>query len=216
VSMTNAPDRVEIITSVQRRRPKPKTSVERFVVNGPDMIAARKAQSTTAVMTRLTRDQYLELRRQYEPTCVKLIIVAESPPASGRFFYNKAGSPNEPLFAAMMRHLGISPMTKESGLREFQKKGWILVDATYEPVNKLTDKGRDEVIKRDYPLLFDDLASLTPDRLVPVILIKANVCRLLEHKLIQDGFDVLNHGIAIPFPVSGRQTEFREKFSALA
>lgn len=89
-----------------------------------------------------------------------------------------------------------------------------MVDATYEPVNKLTDKGRDEVIKRDYPLLFDDLASLTPDRLVPLILIKANVCRLLEHKLKEDGFEVLNRGIAIPFPASGRQTEFREKFRA--
>jgi hypothetical protein len=76
-------------------------------------------------MMQLTRNQYLSLRRQYEPTSVKLIIVAESPPASGRFFYNTAGSTNEPLFAAMMRHLGIAPMTKETGLREFQKKGWI-------------------------------------------------------------------------------------------
>jgi hypothetical protein len=84
----------------------------------------------------------------------------------------------------------------------------------YEPVNKITDKARDEVIKRDYPLLFNDLARSTPDRLVPVILIKANVCRLLEAKLIQDGLKVLNHSIAIPFPASGRQTEFREKFSA--
>jgi hypothetical protein len=38
-----------------------------------------------------------------------------------------------------------------------------------------------------YPLLRDDLASLTPDRSIPVVLIKANVCRILEPLLSKDG-----------------------------
>jgi hypothetical protein len=53
-----------------------------------------------------------------------------------------------------MRQLRLSPLTKEDGLGEFQRRGWVLVDATYEPVNKLTASGRrNGVIERDYPLL---------------------------------------------------------------
>jgi hypothetical protein len=33
------------------------------------------------------------------------------------------------------------------------------------------------------------------------ILIKRNVCKLLEDKLAQDGFEVLNKGTVIPFPM---------------
>ena len=46
-----------------------------------------------------------------------------------------------------------------------------------EPVNKLSDRHRNKIIERDYPALRDDLTKLTPDRSVPVILLKVNVCR---------------------------------------
>jgi hypothetical protein len=146
------------------------------------------------------------------------VIVAESPRASGKYFYDPTGSTKEPLFAAIMLQLGISPATKEVGLRELKQRGWVLVDATYQPVDKLAKDAslkRDEVIARDYPLLLEDLTSLTPDRSSPVVLIKANVCRTLEPLLSKDGFQVLNRGGAIYFPSHGRQTEFRNQFSAV-
>jgi hypothetical protein len=37
----------------------------------------------------------------------------------------------------------------------------------------------------------NDLAALMPDRSIPLILIKENVCRMLEHKLTEDGFNML-------------------------
>jgi hypothetical protein len=55
------------------------------------------------------------------------------------------------------------------------------------------------VIAMDYPLLRDDLLTLTPDRSIPLILIKAIVCRILEPLLSKDGFRVLNDGRAIYF-----------------
>ncbi|MFZ1070206.1 MAG: hypothetical protein WAN73_06190, partial [Methyloceanibacter sp.] len=48
----------------------------------------------------------------------------------------------------------------EEGLRQFQRTGWLLVDATYEPVNHLKLSGRDAVIDRGYQLLRKDLAAL--------------------------------------------------------
>ena len=164
------------------------------------------------------RDYYLRLRREHEPKIVKLVIVAESPPASGKYFYDTTGSPMEPLFAALMLQLGISPTTKEIGLQELRRRGWVLVDATYQQVDKLAKdaiQDRDEVIVGDYPLLVDDLASLTPDRSIPVVLIKANVCRILEPMLWKDGFTVLNDSRAIYFPSNGQQTKFRNQFSSV-
>src|SRR4051794_3296358 len=104
----------------------------------------------------MERGDYLSLRRPFEPLTVKLVIVAESPPASGKYFYNPDGAPTEPLFTALMLQLSFSPASKEQGLREFQKRGWVLIDATYEPVN-VKGKDRDQVIIRDYPLLREDL-----------------------------------------------------------
>ena len=159
----------------------------------------------------MVREKYFSIRRDFEPPSVRLAIVAESPPASGKYFYDPEGRVSEPLFAALMSQLCFAPTSKKSGLLEFQKRGWVLVDATYEPVN-VDGKDRDRVIARDYHLLRDDLAALLPDRSVPIVLVKENVCRLLERRLTEDGFSVLNHGQVIYFPSTGRQKDFHRQF----
>ena len=170
----------------------------------------------TASDAPMKREEYLYLRRPYVPESIRLVIVAESPPASGKYFYNPAGATNEPLFTALMKQLRFSCVTKEDGLREFQRRSWVLMDATYEPVNQLTGSSRDKVIERDYPLLHDDLATLISDRSIPLVLIKKNVCEKLEEpKLIHDGFKVLNQGKRVPFPSTGRQKEFHQQFAAI-
>jgi hypothetical protein len=166
-------------------------------------------------MLQTQRSEYLSFRRKFEPVSDKLVIVAESPPAFGKYFYNPAGAVSKPLFAAMMLQLGFAPTSKESGLRKFQQKGWVLVDATYEPVNALDDQDRDRVIIRDYHLLRDDLAAMLPDRSIPILLVKTNICRLLAHKLTEDGFNVLNNGRVVYFPSTGRQKDFQRQFSAI-
>ena len=161
----------------------------------------------------MMRADYLSLRRVFEPESIKLVIIAESPPASGRYFYNPAGDTSEPLFSALMQQLCVSPINKENGLREFQRKGWFLIDATYEPVNTLTSSGRDRIISRDYPSLRDDLVTVMIDRSIPIVLLKANVCRTLEPQLIEDGFHVLNDGRVVYFPSTGRQKDFHRQFA---
>ncbi|BAM87069.1 hypothetical protein S58_10580 [Bradyrhizobium oligotrophicum S58] len=164
------------------------------------------------------QDYYLALRLRYEPSVAKLVIVAESPPSSGKYFYDPTGSIKEPLFAALMRQLKATPATKEVGLRDFQSKGWVLVDATYHQVDKLprdADRDRDALIEGDYPLLVEDLSSLLSDRGVPLILIKANVCRILEPRLTKDGFNVINTGRLVYFPSTGQQKRFEQQFAVV-
>jgi hypothetical protein len=161
----------------------------------------------------MDRDLYLALRRRYLPEAIKLVIVAESPPSSGKYFYNPEGKVTEPLFNALMLQLRFTPTSKEAGLREFHKRGWLLVDATYQPVNNRKD--RDRIIIRNYHLLRQDLAAMLSDRSIPIVLVKKNVCQLLERKLTEDGFSVLNHGRDVYFPTSGRQNDFKRQFSKI-
>jgi hypothetical protein len=107
-----------------------------------------------------------------------------------------------------MEYLRCKPNTKQEGLQKSQNKGWLLVDATYEPVND-PSKNANDIIIRDYPQLRSDLATILPDRSVPIVLVKANVCRLLEPLLLNDGFNVINRGRVIYFPSTGNQSKFR-------
>lgn len=162
------------------------------------------------------RDVYLRLRRAFEPDQARLVIVGESPPVSGLYFYDPEGLVSEPLFSALMKRIGFAPTTKAEGLAELRQRGWVLVDATYRPVNSLSPKERDAVIEGDYPLLRDDLRSLLGEHSdTPVIVIKANVCRLVEPRLARDGFTVLNKGNAVYFPSHGQQGRFHQQFEAL-
>ena len=105
--------------------------------------------------------------------------------------------------------LRINPATKLEGLIVFQKAGYVLVDATYTPVNHLTNtKKRNGVILGDYHSLVADLKKLSKKARPRIILVKANICRLLENKLIDDGLNVVNKGVVIPFPSSGQQGKF--------
>jgi hypothetical protein len=165
----------------------------------------------------LTKDDYLAFRRKFEPQHVRLVLVAESPPKNQTYLYNPAGRTNEWLFTALMKQLGHIPKTKEEGLRELQRRGWVLLDATYEPVGWLGQQvnKRNAIIKRDYPLLVIALEELSLDRNVAIILIKANVCKLLDWRLTRDGFNVLNKGISVPFPGYGQQLKFHTQFAPL-
>jgi hypothetical protein len=168
-------------------------------------------------MSARERSEYLKLRRKYKPEVVRLIVVAESPPDSGTYFYDPVGKTTEALFSAMMTQLRFAPRTKEEGLDEFKRRGWVLVDATYQAVNKLDGpkSKRNQVIERDYARLKRDLKERMRGRSVPIVLVKANVCRLLEPKLLQDGFNVLNRQRVVYFPSHSRQGDFRRQFSAI-
>jgi hypothetical protein len=157
----------------------------------------------------LDRAYYHSLRKLYEPDDLKLVIVAESPPISGKYFYDKSGTLTEPLFSAILQRLNFSCATKEDGLLEIRRRGLILVDATYEPVNGMSSSARDRVIERDYPL---DLRSLSSDASLPLLLLKANVCKILDPKLTKDGFNVINRGRLIPFPSTGQRTKSKQEF----
>jgi hypothetical protein len=132
----------------------------------------------------------------------------ESPPVSGKYFYDETGKISEPLFSAFMKLLSYSPTDKKDGLKHFKNEGFFLVNATYKQVNKLRGKIRDYTILSDYNRLIDELETLCLNKNVPIILVKANICRMFDERLTERGFNILNKGVVIPFPSHGQQQRF--------
>ena len=161
----------------------------------------------------MTKEYYLKLRNRYKPKKIKIVFVLESPPASGKYFYDENGLITEPLFAAMMELLKCKPKSKREGLRYFADTGHFLVDATYDPINGLDDKARKRAVLDHFDELVEDLRSLGSTDAMSLILVKANICRVLEGRLSASGFNVMNNGVVVPFPSTGQQGKFREKIA---
>jgi len=161
----------------------------------------------------MNRDYYLRLRKKYLPSKLNLLFILESPPVSGKYFYDETGKTTEPLFRAMMKFLSYRPTDKKDGLEHFKSNGYFLVVATYKQVNKLKGKIRDYTILSDYSSLIEDLETLSPKKNVPIILVKANICRMFDERLTERGFNILNKGVVIPFPTYGQQKRFHLEIS---
>lgn len=155
-------------------------------------------------------EDYKKLRDKYKPKVFKRVFILESPPVSGLYFYNPDGKITESLFSAMMKYvLKYEPENKQDGLEKFKKSGYFLVDAIYEPVNKIKSKSlKDKKIVNNYFKLSEDLKNIIKNKKIALILIKRNICIKLEDPLINDGFQVKNKGVVIPFPSHGNQKRF--------
>jgi hypothetical protein len=162
-----------------------------------------------------SEEYYKKLRKKYIPAHCRLIFLFESPPASGKYFYDDAGTVNEPLFKQMVKcFIPFNPVKKENGLKEFSRLGYLIIDATYKAVDKLCKKGRKETILRDYPVLEVDLKKVIKENHTKIIIVGTGLREILEDKL-KENFYVINDGENVPFPLYGHQNEFSEKIRFL-
>ena len=160
-----------------------------------------------------SQDYYKKLRAKYTPDNIRVIFLLESPPASGKYFYDPNGKTNELLFSAMMDHIKFKPSDKESGLNKFKELGYVVVDSIYEPVNKIKDKKiRNKQIVMNIPNLINDLESLKSPR-TKIVLIKRNINLIFNNVLDSIGYRVIN--LEIPFPDVFHRKEFLNKINQL-
>jgi hypothetical protein len=87
--------------------------------------------------------QHVSARDAWKPYTVKFLIVGESPPASGGYFYFERATGNGGLFVETMKALYLIPengglprgFDKRLFLEKFRSRGLLLLDVSYEPVN---------------------------------------------------------------------------------
>lgn len=118
-------------------------------------------------------------RRRYRPRRVAVLMVAESPPASGRFFYGADSA----LYRAVRDVFTAEypPTDDQSFLESFRDRGWYLVDLCRTPVNHLTPRERRQAQHEAVPGLARTIRRLRPGAVVLVVrMVGPSVRRALQ------------------------------------
>jgi len=167
-------------------------------------------------------DLIKKLRDNYRPKNgpIKYLLIAESPPKCDdknvRFFYNPNKENYDYLFKSIMDIVFPSFIKdyrkgdKDKYLKKFQEKGFYLIDATDIPVNRLSTKKRNEMIRNGMKSKIKEIENLI-DKNTPIFLIKKNVYDIFKEELKNLGYNVAQDDF-LPFPCCGHQKKFKEKF----
>ena len=152
---------------------------------------------------------YKALRRQerqrldFRPLRIRLLFVGESPPSSGRFFYQRDSG----LYRAMRDTFRIvdPSITDASFLAAFQASGSYLIDLCREPVDHLDSRSRRAACLASETSLSRTIRRLQPSSIVTVVRsIEANVSRAT----LRAGW--LGPSLHLPYP--GRWSRHKDRF----
>jgi len=167
------------------------------------------------------QERYINASSRYKPDSIRFLIVAESPPPSGGYFYFDFSTRHDYLFKETMNALGIIPETtdidegfdKAPFLRQFQSRGFFLIDVVNVPINELPKSEKVQVINDAIPGFVEEVKKLDPRW---IIIVRASIFEKVRNSLIAHGLgDRILNTSAIPFPSGGRPAEFRKAFKAL-
>lgn len=163
-------------------------------------------------------DTYASARNRYKPASVETILLTEAPPDNlDRFFYFEDVKSHDSLFLEVMGVLypeqkgaylkaGRLTEAKRDLLERFQHDGYWLHTASMIPLSLTHQKLQDCV-----PSVLHRLQKYI-SKSTSVILIQACVHAAFYPTLRDEGYNVWPE--KIPFPGSGQQRIFRQKFAA--
>jgi hypothetical protein len=154
-------------------------------------------------------------RRKYRPRKVRFLLIAESPPSSGGFFYFRETIGKDHLFRETMKALELWPRNKpmrkcvDKGpmLRSFQSMGFYLLDTSIFPVDKIPRTERRKAIQNQTPRLVGDVVEADPSH---ILIVKSSIFKPVSNALRESDLwtRVLNTG-PVPFPSHGNQSQYR-------
>ena len=143
------------------------------------------------------------LRRRYRPPVVRLLFIGESPPASGRFFYQRDSG----LYRAIRDAFRVidPSITDEGFLTVFQNTGCYLIDTCTDPVDHMDAQSRRAACLASEPSLSRRIGRLQPASIVTLLRsIRSNVGRAV----VEAGWQ----GPILEVPYPGRWARHRKIF----
>jgi hypothetical protein len=155
-------------------------------------------------------------RLKYKPDIVKYLLIAEAPPDSlERFFYYENVHERDYLFLGVVQAVypelkekfissKRSAVVKDEILLKLKADGFYLLDLAELPLSLLKDDLSSQV-----PNLIEKVRGVI-NKQTKIILIKANVYDTIFMSLKEEFGNVVD--VRIPFPSSGQQTEFQNRF----
>jgi hypothetical protein len=167
--------------------------------------AVREAQTTYDVA-----EEFEGLRDRYRPGEIKLLLLGESRPAGGTFFY-KADS--HLFFAtreAWVRAYGSAPFGVEF-LSELQRNGVWLYDLAAAPVNRMPGRPRREAVMAQTADLVRLLRATEPPR---VVAIKRSLEPVARSAMLAGGMD-LGCLRVLPFPLYQWREEYLRELAGV-
>ena len=146
------------------------------------------------------------LRKQYRPDRIRILFVGESPPASGRFFYQADSG----LYRAIRETFiqAFPPLKDTEFLDSFCALGCYLIDLCGEPADDMTRGARRHACRKGEKRLAQRIRALRPHAIVTLVRsIGANVKRGQERA----GWS----GRHLDLPYPGRWHRHRTNFRRL-
>ena len=142
-------------------------------------------------------------RLGFRPLRIRLLFVGESPPSSGRFFYQRDSG----LYRAMRDTFCIvdPSITDTSFLSAFQTAGCYLIDLCREPVDHLDSRSRRAACLASETSLSRTIGRLRPSRIVTVV-------RSIEANVSRAAFRAGWHGPFLHLPYPGRWSRHKDRF----
>ena len=168
-------------------------------------------------MALMNFDSYESAADYFAPEKTNLLFLAEAPPSSvERYFYYPDVRTNDWLWIGLMKaiyggqfeEVFLERFRKMKWLKRFQSDGYRLIDAVKEPFHFGEEPNVRKVqIKSRLDDIVDEIREINPNQ---IVLIKVTVYDALYQVLKNRGLPVVD--ARLPFPSSGRQTEFQNSF----
>jgi hypothetical protein len=149
------------------------------------------------------RERQENLRLSFRPARVRLLFIGESPPASGRFFYQSDSG----LYRAMRDafHAVDSSVDDANFLSWFQAAGCYLIDLCPEPVDCFVRNLRRDACRAGEEELANAISDLQPAKI-------ATLLRSIEGNAKEAASRAGWGGTFIRLPYPGRWARHREAF----
>jgi hypothetical protein len=143
------------------------------------------------------------LRRRFRPEKVRILFVGESPPASGRFFYEADSGLYRATRQAFLK--AFPDLRERDFLESFRNLGCYLVDLCQRPVDRMQPNARRKFRLAGESHLIKTFRTLRPQIVIVVIRSIARNVQRSEQRANWSG-----RHIELPYP--GRWTRNRAEF----
>ncbi len=163
------------------------------------------------VMHLNTGKTHEELRQTYKPSDVRVLLIGESPPANGTFFY--IGNSNLWRYTRQaFRNVYGNDFDHDSSFCEFfMFAGCYLEDLCHDPVNRMKKAERRRACQVSAALLAKRILLLSPRA---VVCVKRSVVGQVELAMAKAGLHTVPlHNL--PFPSCGHQQEYVKGLTGL-
>jgi hypothetical protein len=171
----------------------------------------------------MTEDIYESMATGFKPNKVKIVLLAESPPAIPenadisqlKYFYNVDYISNQKdillreTAKVILNNYNLSVRTKNekiavlNGLRD---EGVYLVDAVKYAVNEFDKKARIQAIMDSVPTLINELKKLNPER---IIIVMKSIYDMIGQELREAGLPIIDVPVYSPFAPSKKGLDYK-------